>query len=202
MTPPSPSAPPATPSARSETRWFDQLRQDLRYTFRHLLRAPGFTATVVVTLALAIGACTVVFTAINSTLLRPLAGERAERDVIIHETQLPQRPQMQLSPPTFLDLERTATSFEIIGAWMGHSAHIAGDAEPLQVRAAALTPGVLQLWGAFVAMGRPFTPEEYTNRERVVLLSHSLWQRAFGGEADIIGRAINVDGAPTTVVGV
>jgi putative ABC transport system permease protein len=202
MTPPSPSAPPASTSAPHGTRWFDQLRQDLRYTVRHLLRFPGFTATVVVTLALAIGACTVVFTAINSTLLRPLAGERADRDVIIHETMLPQRPQMQLSPPTYLDLESSTTSFEIVGAWLGYPVHLAGDTEPLQIRAAALTPGVLQLWGAFVAMGRPFTPEEYANREPVVLLSHSLWQRAFGGDADIIGRAIEVEGTPTTVVGV
>jgi putative ABC transport system permease protein len=182
--------------------WLEQLSQDFNYACRQLLKAPGFAATVVLTLALGIGACTIVFTAVNSTLLRPLAGQPVDRDVIVHETLLPQRPQMQLSPPAFLDLEREAKSFEILAAWTGLSVNLESDTEPLQLQAAAITPRVLDIWGTQAALGRSFLPDEFKGGEKVVMLSHALWQRAFGGSPSVIGRAINIDGAPCTVVGV
>lgn len=195
------SAQTAAPE-RSGSAWIEQGWQDLRYAVRMLLTSRGFSITVIVTLALGIGACTVVFTAVNSTLLHPLAGKPVDHDVLIHETQLPQRPQMQLSPPTFLDVEREAKSFEILAAWSGQSVVLQGDDEPLQLRAAAITPRTLDIWGTQAALGRSFLPKEFTNGERVVMLSHALWQRAFGGAPTIIGRSINIDGAPTTVIGV
>jgi putative ABC transport system permease protein len=183
-------------------QWLGQIGQDARYAFRQFLKTPGFTATVVVTLALGIGACTVVFTAINSTLLHPMAGEKTDRDVLLYETQLPRRPQMQLSPPDFLDLERQTKTIESLCGWTGATVTLDGDTEPLQLRAAEITPKVLDIWGTQAALGRSFLPEEFARRERVVMLSYSLWQRAFGGSPDVIGRSVNLDGAPATVVGV
>ena len=183
-------------------QWWGQIGQDARYAFRQFLKTPGFTATVVVTLALGIGACTVVFTAINSTLLHPMAGEKTDRDVVLYETQLPQRPQMQLSPPDFLDLQRQTKTMESLCGWTGVTITLDGDTEPLQLRAAAITPKVFDIWGTQPALGRSFLPEEFAKRERVVMLGYALWQRAFGGSPTIIGRAINLDGAPATVVGI
>lgn len=198
--------PESRPTPRSFTAAFiiglEQLGRDFRYASRQLIKSPGFTATVVVTLGLAIGACTVVFTAINSILLHPLAGEKVDRDVILHETMPPRFPQRQLSPPTFFDVERLTNSFETLGAWSSHIVHLEGDTEPLQVRAAALTPGMFTLWGMYIGMGRSFTEEEYANREDVVIIGHSLWQREFGGDPSILTRAIRIDGTLFTVVGV
>jgi hypothetical protein len=101
---------------KSGWTWLEQTWQDLGFAVRQMLKAPGFSATVIGTMALAIGACTVVFTAVNSTLLHPLAGKKADGEVIIHETLLPQYPQLQLSPPMFADLQREARSFESITA--------------------------------------------------------------------------------------
>ena len=179
-----------------------EIWRDLAYAARQLLKAPGFTATVVITLALGIGACTVVFTAVNSTLLHPMAGEKTDRDVLLYETQLPQRPQMQLSPPTFVDLEQQAKSFEILAGWTGRTLTLETDTEPLQLKAAAITPKVLDIWGTQAALGRSFSPKEFADRERVVMLSYGLWQRAFGGSPNVIGRSVNIDGAPSTVIGV
>ena len=108
--------------------WLEQAGQDVAYSVRQLLRMPGFAATIVVTLALGIGACTVVFTAVNATLLNPLAGRSTERAVIIHETEPPRRPQMQLSPPTFSDVAAQAQSLEIVTAWA--SSTISSQSEP------------------------------------------------------------------------
>ena len=192
---------PAESTPRSRL-WLEQLGQDVGYAFRQLSKAPGFAATVIITLGLGIGACTVVFTAVNSTLLHPLAGEAVDREVIIHETQPPQRPQMQVSPPMFLDLQREAKSFEYVAAWAAVSYTIQTDAEPLQLRGAAISPATMTSWSTAPALGRNFTPEEFARNEHVIMLGYALWQRAFGGAKDVISRTITLDGTPYAVVGV
>jgi putative ABC transport system permease protein len=200
---PRPLASDVSPRTAPRWPWLEQAGQDVRYGCRQLVKSPGFAATVIVTLALGIGACTVVFTAVNSTLLHPMAGDATTgRDVIIHETNLPRVPQMQLSPPMFLDVERQATSFEVIAGWASQGVNLDTDTEPLQLRAAAITPKVLDIWGTRAELGRSFTAQEFTNRERVAMLSYGLWQRAFGGSPAVLNRAVNIDGAPCTIVGI
>jgi predicted permease len=182
--------------------WLEQAMQDLGYAFRQLAKSPGFAATVIVTLGLGIGACAIVFTAINATLLHPLAGQRTNREVIFHETQPPQRPQMALSAGSYLDLEKVTTSFDILGAWTGASVLIEGGAEPVQVRGARLTPGVMQGWDNMTHLGREFLPEEFKGGQNVVMISHSLWQRLFGGDPDVLNRALTVNETACTIVGV
>ncbi len=182
--------------------WLEQTWQDLNYAARQLTRAPGFAATVVVTLALGIGACTVVFTAVNATLLHPLAGQAVDRDVFIHETQPPQRPSMQLSPPMFLDLQRLSHSFEFITAYSSGSFIMQTDTEPVMVRGASISARLAESWSPVPALGRNFTPEEHARGERVIMLSYALWQRAFGGSPGVINRTVSTDGGDYTVVGV
>lgn len=183
--------------------FLDDLGQDLSYAGRQLLKSPGFTATVVVTLGLAIGACTVVFTAINTTLLHPIDGAEPDRNILIYETQLPQSPQLNVSPPTFLDLERETQSFEDLAAWAGTTVSLSGDTEPLQLAAALVTPHVFDVWNTQPVLGRGFLPADFTGSQAsVVVLSYSLWQRAFGASPAVIGRTLNLNGSPCTVVGV
>jgi putative ABC transport system permease protein len=196
--------PPQSPTESSGLSvWLEQLRQDVRYALRQITRSPGFAATVIITLGLGIGACTVVFTAVNSTLLHPLAGEATTgRDVIVHETQLPRVPQMPLSLPMFVDLQRQATSFEILAGWTSQGVNVEADTEPLQLRAARITATCLDIWGTKTEIGRSFTAEEFRNGERVAMLSYGVWQRAFGGNPSVVGRSIIMDGAPCTIVGI
>jgi putative ABC transport system permease protein len=176
---------------------------DLRFALRQLVKSPGFTATVVLTLALGIGACTVVFTVVKATLLDIVKGADFDRIVLVHETQLPQRPQLQLSPPTFLDLEREAKSFEFLSAWTGGTLNLSGDGEPQRLSVASVTQHTFAAWSMQPALGRGFLPEEFTpGKEKVVVLSFGLWQRSFGGARDVIGRKVLFDGEPFTVVGV
>jgi putative ABC transport system permease protein len=176
---------------------------DLRFALRQLAKSPGFTAIVVVTLALGIGACTVVFTVVKSTLLDIVKGADFDRIVFVHETQLPQRPQLQLSPPTFLDLEREAKSFEFLSAWTGGTLNLTGDDEPQRLSVASVTAHTFAAWSMRPALGRTFLPDEFTaGKEKVVVLSFGLWQRSFGGARDVIDRKILFDGEPYMVVGV
>ena len=182
--------------------WLEQAGQDVAYSTRQLRRMPAFTATIVVTLALGIGACTVVFTAVHATLLRPLAGRTMEGAVILHETQPPLRPQMQLSPATFFDVLQQSKSFQEVTAWASNMLTIQTDAEPVFVRGAAMSPGLARTWSPQPALGRLFTAEEETRGDRVMLLSHALWQRSFRGSPDIIDRVVDTDGGPFTVIGI
>lgn len=176
---------------------------DLRYAFRSLAKSPGFTATVVLTLALGIGACTVIFTVVNATLLEIVKGADFNRTVLIHETELPRRPQLAVSPPTFLDVARDAKSFEFLSAWFGGTFNLAGDGEPQRLSIAFVTEQTFRSWSALPALGRMFSPEEFTaGKENVVVLNYGLWQRSFGGARDVVGRKVLFDGRPFTVVGV
>jgi putative ABC transport system permease protein len=182
--------------------WLEQVWQDMAYAGRQMAKAPSFAATVIVTLGLGIGACAVVFTAINATLVHPLAGQRTNREVIFHETQPPQRPQMALSAGSYLDLVKVAKSFDILGAWTGAPILIEGGAEPVQVRGARLTPGVMHGWNNMTILGREFLPEEFKGGLRVVMISHALWLRLFGGDPGVLNRPLTVEGTLCTIVGV
>jgi putative ABC transport system permease protein len=184
-------------------RFLSFMLSDLRYAFRQLTKSPGFTAIVGATIALAIGACTVIFTAIDATLLHPVGGPNADRSFLIHETRLPQVPQMQVSPPTFLDLERQATSFEFVSSWRSFTTNLTGAGEPTRLTGAYVTLHQFEAWGTDMALGRPFTADEYTpGRNNVAVISFALWQSVFGGEPGVIGRSVQLDGTAVTIVGI
>ena len=182
-----------------ETFW-----QDLRYASRMLRKNPAFAAVAVITLALGIGANTAIFSVVNAVLLRPLPYREPKQLVRVYsEFPTMQLRKFWLSPPELLDIRKEAKSFESVGGWAPGGLNVGTNSEPLRVTSATITRELIDTVGVSPVLGRNFTEEEDRNGgPRVALISHGLWQRAFGGESDIIGKQIQIDSQSTTVVGV
>jgi putative ABC transport system permease protein len=180
------------------------LWKDLRHAIRIGGRSPGFTTVALLTLALGIGANTAIFSVVNAALLRPLPYPDSSRIVTIWETE-PSAPG-QLFPntgPDFEDWKAQNTIFDQMGATFPTRAALSGASEPLRIQGFEVSPEIFLVLGAQPAWGRSFTPDETeTGHDREVILSYGLWQRAFGGEASLLGSKITLDGQPYTVVGV
>jgi putative ABC transport system permease protein len=178
--------------------------QDLRYALRMLLKNPGFTAVAVITLALGIGANTAIFSVVNAVLLRPLPYRQPKQLVRVYsEFTGMQLKKFWLSPPELLDIQKEGKSWEAIGGWTPTGQNVGTATEPLRITAAGVTRGLIDALGVQPALGRNFTAEEDRNGgPNAAIISHGLWQRAFGGANDIIGKQIQVNSQSTTVVGV
>ncbi len=177
------------------------LWQDLRYAVRSLRRTPGFAAVAILTLALGIGASTAMFTLVDSVLLRPLGFEDPERLVMIWERP-PSEPEFDnpTSPANFYAWREQATGFEQLSAFSDHPVNLTGDGEPEEVLARLATPNHFELLGARAELGRTYVEEDMD--EGVVVLSHRLWQRRYGGDPDAVGRTLTLNGVTLTIVGV
>jgi putative ABC transport system permease protein len=177
--------------------------QDLRYGARMFLKKPGFTLIAVLTLALGIGANAAIFSVVNAVLLRPLPFKDPDRLMWIRETKLPQFPEFSVSPGNFLDWRRQNTVFERLVAANSLSFNMIGAGDPEQIRGMKVTDGFFATLGAQPELGRDFLPEEdQPGRDNVVILSHGLWQRRFGGDPKILNRALTLSGQSYTVIGV
>lgn len=172
--------------------------RDQRYALRMLARAPGFTAVAMVAIALGIGANTAIFSVVESILLRPLAYADPGRIVVApHEGALP------VSPADYLDYRREARSFQELAAAQFWSGNIAGRERSETVPGIQVTANLFPLLGVPPLLGRTFEPfDEQPGAAQVLVLSYKLWQRSFGGDAGVVGRAVTLDGRPYTVVGV
>jgi putative ABC transport system permease protein len=180
------------------------LGQDLRYGARMLWKRPGFTLVAVITLALGIGANTAIFSVVNGVLLRPLPFKEPERLVRVY-TEFPTMNlrKFWMSVPEFLDIRKEAKSWESIGAWASGGVNVSATGEPFRVTSTRITGGLLDTLGVAPILGRNFVQdEEKPNGPSSALIAHSLWQRAFGGQADIIGKQIRINAQPFTVIGV
>jgi putative ABC transport system permease protein len=175
--------------------------QDLRYGLRTLLRTPGFTIAALLTLALGIGANTAIFSIVNALVLRPLPLHEPDGLVWLRETN-PKRniTQFSVSYANYADWKARSRSWEALAAFANRSVNLLTDGDPERLRAQFMTPNLLPMLRLAVARGRGFLPEE--DRSNVVILSDSLWKRAFAADPSVLGRAIVVDGRPHTVVGV
>jgi putative ABC transport system permease protein len=180
------------------------LRADLRYALRMLRKSPGFTAVAVLTLALGIGANTAIFSVVNAIILRPLPYPNSARIVTIWVTE-PSGPG-NLYPdtgPDYVDWKAQNQVFDTMGAVFVTGAALTGTSEPLQLQGFEVTPEILDLLGARPILGRNFAADETaTGHDSEVILSYGLWQRAFGGQAGILGIKISLDGRPYTVTAV
>ena len=178
---------------------------DVLHGLRVLLQRPGFTAAVLVTLALGIGANTAVFTILDTALLRPLPYAEPERLVRIWENN-PARgwPQFSVSQPNFLDWrEQGGVAFERLAAATNRPCNLTGAGEAERLSGFAMSHDFLPLLGVRPMLGRDMLPQEDApGGEPVVLLSRAFWQRRFGGDPDIVGRTIALNDVPTTVIGV
>ena len=188
----------------SPMRFWKDLSQDARYGARMLRRTPGFTFVALVTLALAIGATTAIFSVTRGVLLRPLPYPEPDRIVRIWEVDREGRDHNVVSPGNYLDWRDRATSFAAIGA-MSHLSDSAmtGSGEPLKVTGVRVAPSVLDVLQVAPRLGSAFTAEDGMANERgVALLSHRFWRERFAGDPGIVGRTITLDAIPFTVAGV
>jgi putative ABC transport system permease protein len=182
----------------------DTLAQDVRYAVRTLVRSRGFTAVAVATLALGIGANTAIFTVVEGVLLKPLPYPEPDRLAMLWERQLPGGSLGTVAPANFYDWRRQSRSFSRMAAIDPYPDFILeGAGEPRRLAGAAVSGDFFRLFGVRMALGRDFAEEEdRPGRNRVVILSHPAFDRAFGGQPGIVGRAVTLNDARYTVVGV
>src|SRR6266542_3411372 len=178
------------------------LWQDLRYGARILLKQPVFTLIAVLTLSLGIGANTAIFSLVNAVLLRPLPFAEPER-LGWTWVEFSGGKRASTSPPDFLDYLAQNRSFEGFAAMMFNSFNLTGAGEPERVIGNSVTANFFQALGVRLVHGRAFLPEEErSSPAQVAIIGQGLWQRRFGGDPQIIGKTIQLDGRSHTVVGV
>jgi putative ABC transport system permease protein len=182
--------------------------QDIRYAIRMLVKNKSFTVVAVLTLALAIGANTALFSVVNAVLLRPYPHIDTDR-----WAQLYEKPSVEglkggglaVSVPNFLDWKRQSQSFSDMVLWQSWSFNISGSGagEPERLPTMVITPEVFTALGIAPVAGRFFSPSDEVHiPERRVVISYGLWQRRFGGDPNIVGKQINLNLVPFTVLGV
>ncbi len=184
-------------AVRVETAWLDA-----KYGLRMLLRTPGFTVPAVLTLALGIGVNTAMFALLYGTLLRPLPyGDPARLYMLFQTSEAIGR--TRVAPLDFLDWRAQTRTFTGLAAHAGTGFTLTGSAQPELVIGQLVSTDLLDLLGARPAIGRSFRADENeAGRNQVVILSHALWQRRFGGDRAIVGRIITANAKPYTVIGV
>ena len=176
------------------------LLQNLRFSLRMLARKPGLAITVLLTLALGVGANTAIFTVDYATLLAPLPYPHPNQLVMVWSKI--QGFRNTTAAGDYLDWKRQATAFTEMEAWTGKSFNIATKDQPEYLQAVVETPGLFSMMGEPMFLGRDFLPEEgVAGRDHVVILTHKLWQK-LGADPHIIGTTLRLDGEPYTVVGV
>ncbi|MDQ6809577.1 MAG: ABC transporter permease [Verrucomicrobiota bacterium] len=176
---------------------------DIRYAFRQFIKSPGFTAVAILTLALGIGACAAIFSVVNGVLLRPLDYPQPERIVIMRETDLPQFPEFSVSPPNYLDWEKQTNSYSAIAAYSGAQINLTGEGEPQRLVGIKATARYFDVYGVHPVLGRTFLPEEdEPGKNHVAVLSNPFWQRVFGGDQNVVGPPLQLNGESYTVIGV
>jgi len=179
------------------------LRQ-IRIAARTLLRARSFSLTVVVTLALAIGASTAVFSVVRGVLLAPLPYPEPGRLVELFNWYRPdQPPSAQVAAIEYRDEYARLHSFSRVGAWASNGANLTTASQPVHVTLGLGTASLLPTLGLSPALGRWFAAdEEAPGRDRVLVLSHALWRSKFGGDPAAVGKTVTVDNDPYTIIGV
>ena len=186
--------------------FMETLVHDLRHVMRRLRKAPAFTAAVLVTLALGIGANTAIFAVVDGILIRPLAYPHAEALVGVSHTA-PGIPgsgnSLTCSSSMYFTYREENRSFEHIGVWNMNGASVTGVAEPEMPRALFVTYGVLDALAVKPLLGRWFSQADDTpGSAETVMLAYGYWQRRFAGDTAIVGRTLTINSTPHTVIGV
>ncbi|HEY3936216.1 MAG TPA: ABC transporter permease [Bryobacteraceae bacterium] len=185
----------------------ETLIQDLRYGVRTMSRAPGFTATAVIVLALGIGANTAIFSVVNAVLLRPLPFDQPDRLVQLWHTppqaSFPGMKEFTVSPANFIDWRNQSHAFEGMSAYGFGRYTLTGSGEPEAIRTFAGTSGLFSILRVRPLLGRDFRDDEYQpGHDHEVLLSYPLWRSRFAGNPEIVGKNIELNGQAFAVIGV
>ena len=182
----------------------ESLRSDITYAIRNLWKRPGFTLIAVLTLALGIGANTAIFSAINALLLKPLPFPELDRVIAIWDKS-PSRgyDHNEVTFANYLDWQAQNQSFEQLALFAWWNANLAGVDPPERIQGFLVTANYLDTLGMKPILGRNFLPEEnQPGKDAVAIISHSLWQRRFGGDPNIINKTITTNAVVRTIVGV
>lgn len=177
--------------------------QNIRYAVRGFAKSPGFFAVAVLTLALGIGANTAIFSVLDAVILKPLPFPEADRLYAF----LPQRGTElgagAISPPEYADIAERQKAFDGVAAIRDRAVNLTGSGEPERLQAFAVTPNLQQVLRIQPALGRGFLPGEgRKGAAPVAMVGHDFWRLELGADPAIVGKAIQLDGVPTTVVGV
>jgi predicted permease len=190
------------------TTMIDELTHDLVYALRALRSAPGFALVALLTLALGIGANTAIFSVVRGVLLSALPFPEADRVIRVwHVNKSENDPKSQVSEPDFKEWAAASKRFATLGAYWyapgGSGADLTGNGTPERIQGAYFTPGFFETLRPKAALGRTIRGEEaVVGNDHFVVISDGLWQRRFGGDRTIVGRALTIDAVPYTVVGV
>lgn len=183
---------------------FESLLQDSRYGMRMVRKYPGFALTVMITLALGIGANATIFSVINAVLLQPLPYKEPDRLIRLWETN----PgvgltEVAVSVPNFQDWQKQQSLFEQLAGSENATFNLTGSGEPQRVAAARITANLIRTLEVSPVLGRSFLPEEEkVGANRVVLVSYGLWQRQFGGDRSLVNKTVQLNGESYTVLGI
>ncbi len=171
------------------------LAEDLRYALRQMRKSPGFTVVAVVTLALGIGANTAIFSVVNAVLLRPLPYPNSGQLVVLWE-QNPHRGWFEniVSGENFLDWQKQNKVFAGMAAFESNSFNIIGNQHAEEIAGERVSANLFSVLGVQPFRGRLFLPEENRQDKTAVVLSYGLWQQRYGGDADVIGKQILLNG--------
>jgi putative ABC transport system permease protein len=178
--------------------------QDFRYGVRRLLRSPGFSALVIVTLALGIGANTAIFSVVNALLLRPLP-YRASQELVTIEHFYPSLNSMHapVSAPGFTRYRDDTHSFSQVAVQSGWGVNMTGIGEPERLNGSRVSADYFRVYGVEAARGRTFTADEdVPGKNHEVVISDALWRRRFGGDQNVVGRSVSLNGEPYQIIGV
>ena len=182
-------------------RFFENVMRDARHMARGLGRTPGFTAAVILTLALGIGANTAIFSIVDQVLLRPLPYPEGDNLVMVFER--PSSSENSVSPANWLDWQRDSRTLEGLAAWMSRPGILTGTVEPSQIRLQRVSHEFFPLLRVGPALGRTVSADDdRPDAPLVAVISDRLWQTRFGRDPSVIGRFIDLDDQPYQVIGV
>ncbi len=192
-----------------QLRAVESIAADLKFAWRRLGKSAGFAATVILTLAIGIGANTAVFSVVNSVLLKPLPYPEPER-LIAMRLEAPGAAGLanfatglQLSASLYFTFTEQNRTLQSLGVWSSQTANVTGVAKPEEVHTALVSDGVLQTLGVPPVAGRWLSQtDQQSHGMKTVMLSYGYWQRRFGGDGSVIGRSITIDSEPREIVGV
>jgi predicted permease len=192
---------PVEPPPSATSSWLASLAQDTRYAARLIRRQPRFALLVIFTMALGVGATTTLFSVAAGVLMKPLPWLHADRVVVLKETRGGTAPRFgSFSNTAYLAWRDQASTIEEIAAWTPQTFTLTGAGDPERVRMTAASASLFRVLGIRPSIGSVFTDAEETSP--VVVLSEGLWRQRFGADRNVLGRIVQLDGQPRTVVGV
>lgn len=180
------------------------LQSEFRQMLRRLAATPLFTAVTILTIAIAVGANTAIFSVVNSVLLKPLSYPDPDRLMGVWESAPGLNIQeLNASPSTYFTFRSESKTFADIGIWQGDAVSVTGIAKPERVPAIDVSDGLLPLLGAKPVIGHVFThKDDLPGQPKTAMLSYGYWQRRFGGSRNVLGRRVRIDGEPREIIGV